>query len=1243
MKLFSLNGRFQYNISVVLVNVFTLFLLYSCAVKKPKYGKEARTESKDSVTATTVKHTFFLVGDAGNADEENAKNTLASLKKRLNKADKNSTLLFLGDNIYPYGMPDVNDKNRKLAEEKMDNQLSLADNFKGKTIVIPGNHDWYNDGVVGLKRQENYVNEKLKQKKSFLPKDGCAIDDISINENLALVIIDSQWYLEDWDNNPTINDNCTIKTREDFFTELEDVLNKNQKKTTVIAIHHPLMSNGTHGGQFSLEKQLFPLESKIPLPVLGSLINLLRKTTGVSPQDIQNKQYTKLIKRIKALIQDKDNVVVVSGHDHNLQYVEMDNVKQIISGAGSKAEASRAINPKDFSFGGNGYSILEVTDKGVANVSFYGMVDKKEKLLFRHQLIADKIEIPKKKYDNSFSKFTRSSVYDSTMTSKSGFHNFLFGKHYREYYSKPVKVRNVNLDTLYGGLKPLKAGGGHQSKSLRLEDKEGRQYVMRALKKSATRFLQSVAFKDQYVEKEFRDTYAEDFLLDFYTSSHPYTPFVVGDLAEAVGVYHSNPKLFYVPKQNALADFNEDFGDELYMIEERPAEGFEKLESFGKPDGIISTDDVLKNLMKDEKYSIDERAYIRARLFDMLIGDWDRHYDQWRWGEYKVDGKVIYRPIPRDRDQAFPKYGGALLSLLMKMPALRHMQSFRGEIRNVKWFNMEAYPLDLRFLKTSDENVWKEEAKHIQSQLSDAEINEAFKNLPKEVQDETIERIKNYLKERKDDLVETATDYYKVLQKTVLVVGTDKKDKFVITRLPNSKTEVKVSRMKKDGEEFQYSRIYDKKETKEIWLYGLDDDDVFEVKGNETGNITLRMLGGLNHDTYRVENGKKVELYDYRSKENTFDLDSRTRKNLHDSYELNQYDYKKPKYNSIAGFPNIGFNPDDGVKVGVSVTYTVNAFKRNPFTQKHNIRANYYFATSGYEVIYKGIFPNIVNNWFVEMDASITSPNFSSNFFGYGNETKNEDDDLGMNFNRVKIQAIKASPSINWKGDFGAYFSAKATFESMEVDRTGDRFITTPGLVNPEVFTTQNFAGAEVRYGYENYDNPSNPTLGMKFYIEGGYRVNLEDSDRQVPHAEMALGFSHKVTKGGKLVVGTLAKTRMLFSNDYEFYQMATIGGDFDLRAFRFQRFSGKQSFFQTSDIRYEMGKLKNSIVPIKYGFLAGFDYGRVWLQDDFSTKWHNSYGGGVWLNGVNVLTAKLSYFHSEDGGRVSFGLGFGF
>jgi hypothetical protein len=64
----------------------------------------------------------------------------------------------------------------------------------------------------------------------------------------------------------------------------------------------------------------------------------------------------------------------------------------------------------------------------------------------------------------------------------------------------------------------------------------------------------------------------------------------------------------------------------------------------------------------------------------------------------------------------------------------------------------------------------------------------------------------------------------------------------------------------------------------------------------------------------------------------------------------------------------------------------------------------------------------------------------------------------------------------------------------------------------------------------------------------------------------------------------------------------------------------------------------------MSYGILGGFDYGRVWLPDEYSNAWHRSYGGGLWLNSLGVVTARLTYFKSEiDNARIAFGLGFGF
>lgn len=1242
MKLFWLNVANKRNI-ILFKYLFVVVFLQSCATNHSQFGSKAPVTVKDNFDdPKNISHSFYLIGDAGNADELKSKEILELLKQRLQKADTNSTLLFLGDNIYPLGMPPKDSEDRKTAEEKLNIQLALSKSFKGKTIFIPGNHDWYN-GVEGLKEQERLVNDYLKEKKSFLPRKNCGIDNLNINDNVALIVIDSQWYLENWDMHPTINNDCDIKTREQFFEELENQLNDSQKKTTIIAIHHPLMTNGTHGGEYSLEKHLFPLSKKIPLPVFGTIINLLRKTSGISPQDIQNKKYNAFVKRIKTLIQDQKNVIVVSGHDHNLQYIDKDNIKQIISGAGSKDEGARAINENDFSYGHNGYAVLEVLKNGASKVSYYGADSKgKEGLLYKQQPTFPRPKPNLREFPNNFPTYKDTAIYTTKMTTKGGAYRFLWGKHYRSIYSTNLHVRAVSLDTLYGGLTPTIAGGGHQSKSLRLEDKNGKEYVMRALKKSATKFLQSVAFKDQSVEKDFRDTYAENFIMDFYTTAHPYTPFIVSELADRVGVYHSNPKLFYVPKQNRLALFNEEYGDELYMIEERPMDEFKSLKSFGNPDKIVGTDDVLANVKADEKYEVDEESYIKARLFDMLIGDWDRHSDQWRWGEYKENGKVIYRPIPRDRDQAFSRYDGTLLSVLMNFPALRHMRSFDDKIDNLKWFNREAYNLDLAFITKSDEKVWKKQAKYIVDNLSDTEIDKAFDKLPKEVKDSSIDKIKSDLKSRKKLLEKYAQKYHEVLQKTVLVVGTDKKDRFVITRIGDA-TKVEVYRIKKDKEELIHEKVYQCPETKEIWVYGLDDDDIFEVKGEGKKTIKVRLLGGQNNDTYEIADGKKVRIYDFVSKENVINNEGNAKLMLSDSYEINTYDYEKPKYNVFAGYPLLGFNPDDGVKIGARVNYTVNGFNRFPYSQRHTIGGNYYFATSGYELFYKGIFPHQVGKWNFVVDALYTSPNFSINYFGYGNETENPDDDIDMDYNRVKIRTLRASPSLQWTGEMGGSAIVQASFERIEVDRTEGRFISLPGVVNPDVFDYKNFVDLNAKYTFENYDNPSNATLGMIFSLLGGYKININETGRKFPYAESSLGFTYKISTSGNWVLATLLKGKVIFDNEYEFYQAATVGGDVDLRGFRNQRFSGKQSFYQSTDLRWNLGKIDNGFAPLRYGVFGGFDYGRVWAPNENSDKWHQAYGGGIWINGVNLVTGKVSIFNSTDGIRISAGLGFGF
>ncbi|WP_240723572.1 metallophosphoesterase [Flavobacterium sp. J27] len=1226
----------------------TILFLNSCATYSVQTGRNLKEPVADiQVNANQVDYTFYLVGDAGNANEINSKEALLPLESQLQNAATNSTLIYLGDNVYPVGMSD--DKNSeayKTAEKILENQLSITKKYKGKTLVIPGNHDWYS-GLKGLNNQEDFVVKYLNDKKSFSPRKGCPIEDFEINDNITLITINSQWYLEDWNKIPTINDDCTIKSRDEFFGEFESLLNKNQDKIVIVAMHHPLFTNGVHGGHFGVKKMLISAEASFPVPLLGTLYNLLRKTSGVSTQDVLNKDYMTMSKRIQTLIQKHENIIVVSGHEHSLEYIEKNGIKQIVSGSGTKTDAARAIYPNDFSYGKNGFAKLELLKSGQGVLTFFGKENGKEIVLYK-QTILEPVNTETKDYPDTFPEYVEATVYKPENTKRSNFYNFLWGKHYRNYYGTPIKARVATIDTLFGGLKIDREGGGQQSNSLRVVDNTKKEYVLRAVKKNATRFFQAAVFVDQYVQDDLKNTYVETFLMDFFTTGHPFTAFIIDDLSKNIAIYHANPKLYYIPKHDALGKFNSSFGDELYMVQERESDSQLDETSFGKPNDIIGTDDLFKKLRKDEKYKVDEAAFIRARLFDMLLGDWDRHSDQWKWSEFKIsDDEISYKPIPKDRDQAFPKYGGVLMSLILNLPEFRKMQTYDGEIQNLKWLNHVGYKLDMAFLQSNKKEDWMAQAQFIQNNLTDAVIDAAFLQLPVEVQDATSEKLKTDLKSRRDHLQEYAEKYYKLLEKRAILVGTDKKEDFYIKKISPTEIEVTQIRNKKDGkEQLIRKRTFNSKNTKEIWIYGLDDDDKFIVEGNFKSKIKIRLIGGQNNDTYKIENGHHVKIYDYKSKDNTLETDHKTATRLSDNYEMNVYSYKKANYSSFSTIPGGGFNPDDGLKLGVIMNYVHNGFRQNPYTSKHTISPNYFFATNGFEVKYKGHFPKLLGTFDFNIDSKFTSPNFTINYFGYGNESvyNDLDEDIDFDYNRVKLSTINFFPSINRVGRKGSILTFQLGFENLEVEKIADRFVSIPNVLEDRLFTNQQFASTKLAYGFENYDIVSLPTYGMGFLLSAEWKSNLNVENKNFVTLESKFNFSHKIATNGNLVFETLFRGKILTNDNFDFYHAAAIGGNNGLRGVRNERFIGRQSFYQTSDLRLTLGSIKRSFIPMKYGIIGGFDYGRVWTSNDTSNTWHTSYGGALWLNGINMITAKAGYFKNpNDKGRLTFAVQFGF
>jgi predicted phosphodiesterase len=1220
-----------------LLFTFIILLVSACATMKMQVAENQNFEYKKD--SSKLIHSFYLIGDSGNSTLNEDSPALKYLKNKIENSTKNSTLIFLGDNVYETGIPKKKSKKYRLAKRRIQAQTDIAKDFKGNSIFIPGNHDWYN-GLEGLKREEKLV-EKALGKNSFLPQNGCPLEKVDISKDIVLIIVDTHWYLTNWDKHPTINDHCEIKTRTKFFDEFEGLIKKGRGKTTIIAMHHPMFTNGSHGGEYSFSSHMSPL------PILGSIKNLIRKTSGLSNTDIQNKKYNELKKRIITLSQENDKTIFVSGHDHNLQYIVKDNLPQIVSGSGSKTTATRLSGGVKFSYGAQGFAKLDIYKDGSSEVSFYSVND--DKIVFKTQVLSAN----EKKVLDTFPKRKiiekKASIYTKEEVTKSKKYRFLWGERYRKYFGTLVNAPTVDLDTLFGGLKPVRKGGGHQSKSLRLRDKKGREYVMRALRKNAVQYLQAVAFKDQYVEGKFDGTATENLLSDVFTGSHPYAPFTIGRLSDAIGLYHTNPVLYYIPKQNSLGQFNAEFGDELYMIEERASSGHGDKASFGFANKVISTDDLLHNLNKNEHHILDEEAYIKARLFDMLIGDWDRHEDQWRWAVFKEKKQTIYRPIPRDRDQAFSIFGdGALLNIATKLvPTLRLMKSYTKELKSPKWFNLEPYPLDMVLISRSEKGIWDKQVELIRNNITDVVIDEAFTNFPDEVKGETIQEIKRKLQGRRSNLQNISDSYFSHITKFQVIIGTQKDDWFEIERLQNGQTKITAYRIKKGKKDVVFhQRIYNESETKEIWIYGLNDDDVFVVKGKGEKQIKLRIIGGQNNDIYNIIDGKNVTIYDFKSKKNTFKTNKGKIK-LTDDYETNVYDYKKFKNSKNVITPTIGFNPDDGVKVGFSNIYTAYGFERNPFTSQHSLSGAYYFSTNGIELDYTSEIANVLGKWNFGVNSTFTSPNFAINYFGLGNNSSNlEANDLKEeDYNRVKISKFLVGTFIQWKGDLDGRLKLGVNYQTIKIENTFDRFVRSQFMGNNPIFENQKFINSEASYHFENTDNTAFPTMGMKTELIAGYTSNL-NNDNNFGYLIPSISFDYKLVSSGQLVFATKLKTHFTFGDSYEFYQAATIGGNDGLRGYRNQRFTGKNSFYHSSDIRLNFRQMKTSLVPLNIGVFGGFDYGSVWGQQDSSfknTKFNTSLGGGIFINAANMISGNISAFNSEDGVRFSLTFGFAF
>ncbi|OUJ75785.1 metallophosphoesterase [Hymenobacter crusticola] len=1254
-------------------------------------------QSKTPPDSTHIRYTIFLIGDVGKPipKAEGGEPSLNYLRKQIMKEGAKSTTVFLGDNVYEYGLPPENAPDRKESERRLTDQLDVLRNYQGEKYMVPGNHDWRQGLAGGLDqvvRQQTFIEEYMTKDSAqfnytgdfLIPRDGCPGPfEVRVQDDIVLIMLNSQWFLQTQATEKPYgaNSGCGVANETDFFTQLEDVISRNKDKNIMVIAHHPIQSDGIHGGFFTLGDHIFPLSivfkyAFLPLPVIGSIYPFARKYGGVT-QDIAHPLYQTYKKGLEDIFSRYPNVVYVSGHEHNLQYFKTPTYHQIISGAGCKTQHVKPGNGADAMFSDKEKGIARVNyyDNGEVWTEFFVPADSGEvaRRVFRTPLYAkqtklvEQAAVQQQAPAPSFKDSTITIAANKRYSDRGKFHKFLFGEHYRKEWATPVTMPVLDLATEKGGLSPYKVGGGKQTASLKVRNEEGRNYTLRGLNKDPSAVL----------PEALRAGAAKDILQDQISAQHPYGALPIPPLASAAGILHTNPELRYIPQDPRLEQYYERFSNTPVFLEEDAKDDQSNVESLGNAKNLVGTDKVLERLEEDNDNRVDEKAFARSRLFDMWIGDWDRHEDQWRWAERKdKDGDRKFTAVPEDRDIAFFKGDGLFPYLASRKWAIRNFQNFGYDYADWKGLNLTALANDRVFLASITKEDWVKTAEDLKKRLTDAEIDNALRQRwPKKIYEEHGPEIAAKLKSRRDLLPQLAADYYTMVSKITEVKGSSKNEKFVVERLEGNKTRVTVQKINKDGKltKVLFDRTFDNKVTKDIRLYGFAGNDVYDVRGDVKKGTNVRIIAGTDRDSIVDRShvrglGNYTQVYDADSG-NVIVPGRTTRLRLEPNTDVNRYDYpnrtdrKDYQLDYVGPAAYFGYNVDDRIFVGGGVTYRHYGFRRKPFASEQSLVANYAFSQSAYNVRYRGQFTDVFGKLDLNVNSQLYGPQLLYNYFGLGNDTKNE---APKDDGRVRLRDINSTYRIRFSRFYVAPMLEKDIFSFLKLgfgpqydqfrvdrDNLGSKIVEGLGTGNNDRtgaaigvrdsdFGLNRYLGGKVYLNLDASSSPKNPRIGIRWYNSAEYNYQLNGEKLRYGRLASEVRFYVSPNFPFQLTwAGRLGVARNL--GDYRFYQANTLGGTTNLRGYRRTRYAGRSSFYANGEVRIQLFTFNAYLLPGKFGILGLADAARVYSPYDVKTGFdalHSAFGGGVWVDILKQAVVNVTYSVGEE--RLIF-LGFDF
>jgi hypothetical protein len=806
-----------------------------------------------------------------------------------------------------------------------------------------------------------------------------------------------------------------------------------------------------------------------------------------------------------------------------------------------------------------------------------------------------------------------------------GLHRLFLGREYRPLWVTPISVPILDLHTFAGGLRPVSKGGGKQTKSLLLVASDGRQFFFRAVDKDASALL----------PEELRPTLAGRVVRDQTSSALPTAPPVVDRLLTAAGIPHAEERLFVLPRDPALGEFQNEFGGLMGFLQERVGGAEGPPSHWDGATEIIGTDTLLARVRRSPDDRVDTRAFLAARLFDVLIGDWDRHRDQWVWIRYGDGPPRRWIAVPRDRDQAFAKYDGFLFYFARQTAP--QLTNFGPEYSYMPGATWNGRDLDRRYLVELDWRVWDSVANALKSRLPDSAIANAVRTLPPEHYQLEGAQLEAALRSRRDGFSEAASKFYRVLAEQVDVHATEQADNASLTRLPNGELELTLTGSG-SGVKPYFTRRFRPDATKEVRLFLGGGDDRVVVRG-KGGSIRVRLLGGEGQDRLvdSVRSGRENFYDDPTGPSRTEGFGAKVDRRPYTSPQKDPKAVAPRDWGSRwAVHPWGSFGPDMGALLGVNAVHTTYAFRKHPFAARHIFRAGFATGPKTYRVDYRGQFRRENSASYPEVLLRASGIDVI-NFHGFGNEIAAPGD---REFYRVTQDAFGVEPSMVFSLGSWSTLRMGPIFKYVSTDDRPGRFLGTLG----NLYGTDKFGevGGGVTFRFDSRNRINAATRGVLLELGGKLYPAVWDVDSTFGEVH---GLATTYLTARAPLDPTLALRiggRKLWGA-YPYFEAAFIGDPSTVRLGRVNRYAGDATAYGSAELRFSLGELL-VVLPATVGIFGLADAGRVFLEGESSDEWHTAFGGGVSLAFLDrAHTLSIAAASSEERTGIYLQAGFGF